>query len=154
LDFLGKPVDFGTKFIDHQPILGSHKTWRGVIISMILGIITAFIQKWLYQFDGPKSISIFDYQSINVLALGFLLSAGVVFGDLIFAFIKRRLMLKPGAMFIPFDQINYVIGGWLFLTPFFKIDRMIWVILFVLTPFLHLLTNRTGYLLGIHRNKW
>ena len=154
-NFLAKPVDFNRKFFDNQAIFGSHKTWRGVIISIVLGVITALIQKWFYQANIFRELSgVFDYENINIWLFGFLISAGAVFGDLLFAFVKRRLRLTPGAMCIPFDQINYVIGSYLFLTPFFKIDIKIWGVLIVLTPFLHLLINRVGYLLGIHRNKW
>jgi len=64
------------------------------------------------------------------------------------------LRLKPGAPFLPFDQTNYVIGAYLFLTPFFKIDILIWIILFILTFFLHIIVNRLGYYLKLHGAKW
>jgi len=152
-NFLDKPVDFGRKF-KGQPILGKNKSWRGVIFSSIIGILVAGLQLWLYRFSFIKEISFFDYSEINILAFGFLISAGAVFGDLLFAFIKRRLKMEPGQRFIPFDQTNYVIGAALFLTPFLKINTLIWITIFILTFFLHLIFNRTGYLLRLHKNKW
>lgn len=162
-NFLDKPVDFGRKFFG-QPIFGKNKCWRGVIFGILIGILVVGLQLWLYRFSFIKEISFFDYSEINpasglggevnILAFGFLISAGAVFGDLLFAFVKRRLKMEPGARFIPFDQTNYVIGAALFLTPFLKINILIWITVFILTLFLHLIFNRTGYLLGLHKNKW
>jgi len=148
-----KPVDFGKKFFG-QSIFGSHKTWRGVIFGIIVGMSIVFLQFWLYPFPLIKRISLLDYRNINILAFGFLISFGAVFGDLLFSFIKRRLKLKPGAKFLPFDQTNYVIGAAIFLTPFFKIDILAWITIFVLTFFLHIIFNRLGYYLKLHRARW
>jgi len=154
-DFLDKPID-SNKTFNNKPILGAHKTWRGLVAGMIVGILVVYLQKWFYQFSWIKEISLFNYEKINVLLLGFLLSSGAVFGDLFFAFLKRRLNLKPGAKFLPFDQINYVIGVYIFfsLTSFFKIDNLVWIVLLISTFFLHIIVNRLGYYLGLHRAKW
>ena len=152
-NFLDREVDFGRKFLG-EPIFGKHKCWRGVIFGIILGILVAGFQFWLYQFPFIQKISLIDYQKINILLFGFLISAGAVSGDLLFAFFKRRLGLPPGARFIPWDQTNYVIGAALFLTPIFKIDILIWITLFILTFLLHLIVNRLGYYLRLHQAKW
>lgn len=151
--FLDREVDFGKKFWG-QPILGSHKSWRGVIFGIIVGILVAGIQGYLYQFPTIQKISFLNYYQINIFLFGFLISAGAVFGDLLFAFIKRRLKMEPGARFLPWDQTNYVIGTALFLTPFFKIEIIVWITLFILTFLLHLIFNRLGYCLKLHRAKW
>lgn len=151
--FLDREVDFGKKILS-QPILGSHKRWRGVIFGILTGMLAALIQKWLFQFMAVREISLIDYQKINILLFGFLISAGAVFGDLLFAFIKRRLEMEPGTRFMPFDQTNYIIGAALFLTPFFKIDILVWLILFILTFLLHIIFNRLGYYLNIHQARW
>jgi CDP-2,3-bis-(O-geranylgeranyl)-sn-glycerol synthase len=152
-NFLDKPVDFGKKFFS-QPIFGKHKSWRGVIFGIIVGILVAGLQLWLYQFSFVKKISLINYQEINILFFGFLISTGAVFGDLFFAFIKRRLKMEPGTRFLPWDQTNYVIGAALFLTPFLKIEIMVWITLFILTFILHIIFNRLGYYLKLHRAKW
>lgn len=152
-NFLAKPVDFNKKFLG-QPILGSHKTWRGVIFGIIVGMTISFFQFYLYQFPLTKKISLLDYQKINILLFGFLISFGAIFGDLIFAFIKRRLKLQPGARFLPFDQTNYVIGNAIILGPIYKIGISVWFSLFVLTFFLHIIFNRLGYILKLHQAKW
>ena len=152
-NFLAKPVDFNKKFFG-QPVFGKNKYWRGVIFGIIVGILIAGFQLWLYQFPFIKEISLFDYQKVNIFFFGFLISAGAVFGDLLFAFIKRRLKMEPGTRFMPWDQTNYVIGAALFLTPYLKIDILIWITLFILTFFLHIIFNRIGYHLKLHKARW
>jgi len=152
-NFLDIEVDFGKKFLGH-PIFGKNKCWRGVIFGIIIGILVALVQKYLYQFLVIQKISLLNYSEINIFLFGFLISSGAVFGDLLFAFIKRRLKMEPGARFVPFDQTNYVIGAAIFLTPVLKIEIMIWITLFILTFFLHLIVNRLGYCLKLHRAKW
>lgn len=151
--FFDRPVDFNKKLFG-EPILGSHKTWRGIIFGLIVGMLITFLQFWLYRFSQIRTISFLDYSKINILVFGFLISSGAVFGDLLFSFLKRRLRMKPGARFLPFDQTDYVIGAYLFLTPYFKIDILIWITLFILTFFLHIIFNRLGYYLKLHKAKW
>ncbi len=151
--FLDKRVDLGRKFFG-QDFLGPHKSWRGVISGIIVGILVAFSQPYLYQFSFIRKISLIDYQKVNIIFFGFLISSGAVFGDLFFAFIKRRLKLQPGARFLPFDQINYVFGAFFFLQPFLNLNYSIWLTIFILTFFLHLIFNRIGYLLSLHKAKW
>ncbi|MCX6760807.1 MAG: CDP-archaeol synthase [Candidatus Nealsonbacteria bacterium] len=152
-NFLDKPVDFDKKFLG-KPFLGTHKTWRGVICGVILGMIIVWIQVWLYRFPSIKEISFIDYRRPDIWLFAFLISAGAVFGDLLFAFIKRRVNITPGGMFMPFDQTNYVVGVALFLTPLLSFNIMVWITLFIATFLLHIVFNRIGYLLGLHKNKW
>lgn len=151
---LNKPLDFNKKFLK-KPILGAHKTIRGVVFGFLLGFFTVFFQKFLYQFQFIKEISFLNYSQAKIIFLAILLPLGAIFGDLLFSFIKRRIDLPPGAPFLPFDQTNYVIGAFVFLfkTPFF-ISFKVWISLFFLTFFLHLAFNYFGYLLKIHRAKF
>jgi len=150
---LARPIDFNKRFFG-QPVLGNHKTWRGLIFGFFAGIIIVFIQRWLYEISFFQKISFLNYKSSDIFLFAILISFGAVFGDLFFAFIKRRLNLKPGARFLPFDQTNYVIGAFIILEPFLKLNLSVWLTIFISTFFLHIIFNRLGYLLGLHRNKW
>lgn len=156
-NFLEKPVDFG-KNIGGKPIFGDHKTWRGVICSLAIGMGIALFQWWLYKFPWAMELSLLDYKSVNLWLFASLLSGGVVVGDLASAFIKRRLNLAPGASFMPWDQTNYVIGSFVLLEPYvgryLTGDLLVWGTVFIATFFLHLLFNRFGYDLGLHKAKW
>lgn len=153
--FLAKRVDFGKKFLGKE-IFGAHKTWRGIVFGLIAGLGIAFLQKFLFNFSFFRKISIIDYAKINIFLFGLLISCGAIFGDLLFAFIKRRLNLKPGTPFFPFDQINYLIGAFCFLNffPGFKVEFKIWLILLFLNPILHPLVTHLGFWLELTKSKW
>lgn len=159
LKMLGVPIDFGKKF-KGRPILGDHKTWRGAISGIIVGMLMAFTQSYLYRISFIEEISFFDYGNSNIFLFGFLISSGAVFGDILFAFLKRRRNINPGDPWIPFDQINYVIGAFLFLALFMNslfdkiISLDIWLVVLILTFFLHILANHSGYWLGLQKNRW
>jgi CDP-2,3-bis-(O-geranylgeranyl)-sn-glycerol synthase len=153
LTTLNIPVDFD-KSLNGYPIFGTHKTWRGLICGTIIGMLVAILQRWFYQFECIKEISFLNYQEINIFLFGFLISFGAIFGDLLFAFFKRRQNIQPGEPWIPFDQINYVIGAFLILTPFFKLPISVWFTILILTFFLHILGNHLGYWLGWQENRW
>lgn len=154
LEFLAKPIDFDKNF-KGKPIFGHHKTWRGMISGIILGILIAFLQKFIFQFSFFQKISFFNYQKINVFFLGFLLSFGALFGDLIASFFKRRKNIKPGDSWIPFDQISFVIGSFFIVNIFsdFKIPISAWILILILSFFLHILGNRIGFWLKISDSK-
>jgi len=159
--FLYRPIDKGKKF-KGKPILGSHKTWKGIIAGLFVGILMVFFQGWLYEnFLFIQKISLIDYSKINLFWFGILISGGALCGDILFAFLKRRLGKEPGAKWLPFDQINYVIGAAIFLTPYlWNISNInnfwfqLWTTLLTLTFILHIIFNRLGYLLKIHQAKW
>ena len=152
LKFLAKPIDFGKQF-KNKPVFGPNKTWRGLISGVVLGILIAYIQKFLWQFSYFQKISFLNYQEINVFFFGFLLSFGALFGDLISSFFKRRQDIPPGKSWIPFDQISFVIGAFLFVNPFFKISVLAWFYILFLSFFLHIIFNRIGFWLKISDGK-
>jgi CDP-diglyceride synthetase len=155
LNGLNKPIDGGRE-IRGVPILGNHKTWRGliceIIVCTLLTQLLVFISNY-YSLNIYNNIGI-DVHLINNWLLGLLLSIGIVFGDIFFAFVKRRLKLRPGTAFVPFDQTNYVIGAFLFLQPFLNLPIKFWLTLFLLTFLIHIVCNRVGYNLGLHKAKW
>lgn len=154
LKFLAKPVDSGKKYKGF-PIFGHHKTWRGIIFGVLIGTLTAFLQKFLWKFPLFEGLSFLNYQEINVLFLGFLLSLGAMLGDLISSFFKRRRGIEPGESWIPFDQISFVIGAFLLVGPFkeFEIQISAWLIILLLSFFLHIIFNRIGFWLKISDSK-
>lgn len=123
-------------------------------MGIMVGIFTAYVQSRLYQIYFIKEITFFDYGKVNIFLFGFLISFGAVFGDLAFAFLKRRLKMRPGQFFAPFDQTNYVLGAFLFLSLLLKLNLSVWLAIFILTFFLHIIFNRLGFWLGLSRSKW
>ena len=142
----------GSKKINNRPILGQNKTFRGLIFGIIFAIIIAFIQFILYNNNILVDIAIIDYS--NWLLIGVLLGSGAIFGDLVMSFVKRRMDYEPGRSFVPFDQIDFVIGALIFIYPLviLSLDKIL-VILF-LSFILHVIVNHIAFYSGIRKEKW
>jgi len=149
---LAWPLDFGKKY-KGQEILGKNKTWRGLIAGVLIGILTIYLQKYLYQIGFFKSISIFDYTQINLMLYGFLFGFGVILGDAIKSLFKRRINLKPGEKWFPWDQLDFL--GGLILISFVSMPS--WLVLFlivIISPLLPIITNWLGFKLKIKKVAW
>ena len=155
---LDKPIDGNKKYGDGRPVLGSHKTWRGLVLGIFIGAMFYLLQVNLYMFPFFKNLSLFDYKSVDYALFAFLVPFGAIFGDALFSFFKRRLDMKPGQNWMIFDQTDYVIGVFAVLIPFqtlFKVvPSNIWIMLFVVTFFLHLATNLLSFKLKIKDTWW
>lgn len=139
------PLDFYQKFRGKR-VFGDHKTIRGLISGTIAAIIVVYLQK---LFSLPSFV---DYQTVNPVILGTLLGAGALIGDAIKSFFKRQLNIPSGKPFIPFDQIDYILGAIVF--TFFYVRLSLWDYLFSILLFLvlHLLISYLGYLLKLKKD--
>ncbi len=132
----GLPLDAGKAFFDGKPILGSHKTVRGFLAGLIVGTLVGFSGQFVLS--GEQSA-----------LLGFMLSLGALVGDVIDSFVKRRLGLSPGSPVLLADQLDFVFGALLFSLVIGHFPPLVWIlIIIVVTPPIHFLTNFLAYLFG------
>jgi len=135
----GRPLDSNRLFMDGRPIFGTHKTVRGFVAGIIAGSLVGFGESLV----EPR------------LALaGLAISLGAVLGDLIGAFFKRRLDMKPGRLFPAVDQLDFVLGALVVSYPLFPMGLLSVLIVVVVTPPIHLGTNLGAYLLGMKKTYW
>lgn len=139
--FLAVPVN--------EKWLGAHKTWRGFIFGVLTGELIYLFQ----YFFNPEVLSLFNYQEYS-WAWGFLLGFGALAGDAIKSFFKRRLNIKPGRPWIPFDQIDYALGALIVASFIFPLTWQIWLIIILSGIILHSLSNLIGYALKIKDVPW
>ena len=151
INLLVFPIDFN-KQISKEPILGKNKTFRGLIFGVIFAIIVVYIQFLLYTTDFFKNVSFINYQ--NWLLFGFLMGLGALTGDLVKSFFKRRLGLKPGTKFVPFDQTDFVVGALVFIMPIFDLTLKIFIVSLLLSFVLHIIVNHLAFYLKIRNEKW
>jgi hypothetical protein len=83
---LARPLDGGAVFVDGRPLFGPSKTIRGIVLSLIVTPIAA----WLIGLTWP---------------LGVAVAALAIAGDLFSSFMKRRMGLASSSMAIGLDQI-------------------------------------------------
>lgn len=130
----GTPLDMGINFFDGKRILGDGKTVRGSILGFTCGSIAGFFLGNLY--------------------MGILLSMGSIIGDLLGSFTKRRFNFKQGAPVPILDQLNFVIGAIIFVSPIYQTPFDIIIASFFITLPLHFLVNFLGYHLGLKNVPW
>jgi len=150
---LAIPVDLGKKVFGKR-VFGDNKTYRGFVFGVLISIIVVYGQGYLYNYDLFINLSFIDYSNINLLLLGFLIGFGVLFGDLIESFFKRQLNIKPGESFFPFDQLDCLVGGLVFVLFVYVPSWKIIVTLFVLVLVIHVLIKHILYYLGLTNKKW
>lgn len=143
----GYPLDAGRAFFDGKPILGSHKTFRGFFSGLVVGTLVGFLQTVFFQ----HVLSQYDAQFRYDLLLGFMLSLGALVGDSLESFVKRRLDLPPGSSLPIADQLDFVVGALLFSLPVSPPSLPIIIMIIVITPPIHFLTNFLANRLGIKR---
>ncbi|MGV8086359.1 MAG: CDP-archaeol synthase [Candidatus Woesearchaeota archaeon] len=153
------PIDNDKKWKDARPVFGHNKTYRGFIVGAIGGLIGAFLQMFLYRYDFFKTISILgiNYNLFYIVVfLGILMGLGAITGDLIESFFKRRLNIDSGKSFVPWDQIDLVIGAYIFVLPiaYLYLTWQIFLISVIISFFLHVITNHIAFYLNIRKEKW
>lgn len=80
------PLDAGRKFLDRRPLLGTSKTVRGLLLSLLVTTASAPLV------GLPAKI-------------GVLMAGTAMAGDLLSSFIKRRLNLRPSSRALGLDQV-------------------------------------------------
>ncbi|MEM2942251.1 MAG: CDP-2,3-bis-(O-geranylgeranyl)-sn-glycerol synthase [Candidatus Bathyarchaeia archaeon] len=136
----GPPIDLGRRFMDGERILGDNKTLRGLAFGLLSGL-SATVAEAL--FFGQE-----------LLLLGGLVSVGALSGDLLGAFIKRRMKFQPGAPFPLLDQLDFVLGALLLSYPVHHVSLGTVLVIVISTPPIHLLANSIAYRLGVKKNWW
>ena len=152
INFLNKPVDFGKKWFDGKFIFGKNKTYRGFFFGTLVAIFVLYLQVLVYP--EMKNFSFFDYSQVNIFLLGFLFGFGALLGDLIESFLKRRVGVESGQSWMPWDQIDWVLGALILTYPILKLDWKIYLFSILIWGILHPVVNLIGYWLKIKKNKF
>jgi len=151
INFLKIPIDFDKK-INNKLIFGKNKTFRGLVFGVLFAIAISYFQFILYNNDIFVDLALFGYS--NWLMIGFLLGFGAIIGDLIESFVKRRLSYKPGKPFVPWDQIDFVLGALIFVFPIVNLSINKIIIIIILSFVLHIIVNHIAFYMKVRKEKW
>jgi CDP-2,3-bis-(O-geranylgeranyl)-sn-glycerol synthase len=158
----GKPID-GGKTWRGKRILGDGKTWRGFYAGIVAGTLTGLIQVMIQ----PTLASTYPDLPQMTLALAFMISLGALVGDMAESFFKRQINLKSGAPLPLFDQLDFVFGAvffaWIW-TVFSAgqlvgaFDKMLgwsrFLLILLITPLMHLITNLIAWAWKLKKDPW
>jgi len=92
----GTPIDLGRSFIDGRRILGDGKTFEGFLVGLIFG-------------TGVGAIYSAALHKQAFIPFSLASSLGALLGDMVGAFIKRRLGLPRGAPAPVLDQLSFYV---------------------------------------------
>jgi CDP-2,3-bis-(O-geranylgeranyl)-sn-glycerol synthase len=157
----GKPIDFGRTWKDGRRMLGDGKTWRGLFAGTFLGMTAGFglaVAASYIQSSDYAYLRLTTFEGFPMMIpLLFSLCFGALAGDIVESFFKRRLGKERGQDWIPFDQLDFLVGALassflmseflygLHLTchDWFFHNLTIWhiLLLLVVTPFIHITAN-------------
>ena len=127
--------------------LGSHKTVVGVAVGIAAAVLTSAIQAAI-QSASP----LLDYSHWPWLGLGF--GFGAMAGDCLKSYFKRRRRIAPGRPWIPFDQLDFVVGALLVVGPFTSLDFRDVILILAMSFAGDLVVNRFAYRFGIKSSPW
>lgn len=111
---LAVPID-GGKTLGGKRLLGDHKTWRGLLAGIVMGTLVYELQRLAYAAEFARELALIDYTTSPLLP-GFLLGLGSGVGDAVKSFFKRRIDIAPGKSWVVFDQLDFVVGAYVFVS--------------------------------------
>ncbi|MGQ9759491.1 MAG: CDP-2,3-bis-(O-geranylgeranyl)-sn-glycerol synthase [Candidatus Methanomethylicaceae archaeon] len=129
-----RPIDRGRNFIDGRRIFGDGKTFEGFISGLFSGTLLGII--------------------VGYPLHAFLLSFGALIGDLVGAFIKRRMGMPRGHPVPLLDQLDFILGALVFVYVIYPVTLEQVLFLALVTPPIHLFANLLAYLLKLKPQPW
>jgi CDP-2,3-bis-(O-geranylgeranyl)-sn-glycerol synthase len=127
--------------------LGSHKTVIGFAAGLGGALATTFVQHLILS-----ETRIVDYERWAGLGLRF--GLGAMAGDSAKSFFKRRLAIPPGRPWVPFDQVDFVLGALVLVSPRSTLEPGDIALVLGLSFGGHIAVNHAAYWLGIRDVKW
>jgi CDP-2,3-bis-(O-geranylgeranyl)-sn-glycerol synthase len=127
--------------------LGTHKTVMGFVAGLVGALATTGVQQ---SIGWQTGIAVDD----RWVELGLRFGVGAMAGDSAKSFVKRRLGIAPGRPWIPFDQLDFVLGALLLVGPRAALTPGDIAIVLGLTFGGHIVVNHVAYWLGIRDVKW
>jgi CDP-2,3-bis-(O-geranylgeranyl)-sn-glycerol synthase len=157
----GTPIDFRKTWKDGRRILGDGKTWRGLLSGTFLGMTAGFglvVAASYVKTSEYSFLNLTNFEGFPVMILLlFSLCFGALLGDIIESFFKRRIGKERGKDWIPFDQLDFLVGalvcsflmsgllslGGVTSSNWFFTNISLWhiLILLVVTPVIHITAN-------------
>jgi CDP-2,3-bis-(O-geranylgeranyl)-sn-glycerol synthase len=137
----GPPIDRGREFVDGRRIFGTNKTVKGFTYGLLLGSAAGLAEAILFR-------------NYLLVPAGILASLGALLGDLFGAFLKRRLDIPPGHPLPVVDQLDFILGALVLISPLLNVTTGAVLILVIATVPIHLLSNVVAYMLRLKKRLW
>jgi len=121
----GKRISFKVS----QRWLGSNRSYEAAVVAVICGAITGAV--------------------VSSLGLGAAVGLGAWVGSCAGSFVKRRLGMRSGSRLLILDQLDFVLGATLLGALVVLPTLAEFVVIIIVTPFLHILGNLVLFKIGV-----
>ena len=142
------PID-GKRGFRGRRLFGDGKTWEGLLGGIVFGVFIGSLQIFGQDYL-PAELGL----AKMTFPIFFLLTFGTMAGDIGGSFAKRRMNMKRGDRALFLDQLGFLLMSFLFVWPVFKPPLDVMIVLVLLTPIIHWLSNVFGYWIKVKRNPW
>ena len=130
----------------NRELLGDHKTVVGFAAGVLAGVITALVQSRL-----PVALS---WPNAEWLVVGLAQGGGAMLGDATKSYFKRRAGIRPGGVWIPADQLDFVIGALILLSFMVPLGWAEVAVILIFTFVADIVVNHISFYFGIRGTKW
>jgi CDP-2,3-bis-(O-geranylgeranyl)-sn-glycerol synthase len=127
--------------------LGGHKTVVGFGAGVLAAVVVTLVQS---RIAWPDGLVAYDHW----IALGLRFGAGAMGGDAAKSFVKRRLGIAPGKPWIPWDQVDFVLGALILVWGQAALSWADVAIVLLLSAAGHILVSHVAYWIGVRDVKW
>lgn len=127
--------------------LGDHKTVVGFCSGVIVAVAVTFVQSKINWHGG-----LLPYAQWPLLGLAF--GLGAMGGDSLKSFLKRQRGIRPGHRWIPLDQLDFVIGALICVSPWVQLGWLDLASILVVSFAGDVAINHLSCWLGIRDTKW
>jgi CDP-2,3-bis-(O-geranylgeranyl)-sn-glycerol synthase len=154
LTWLNYPLDHYRTFRKKR-LLGDHKTYRGLVSGVGMGLAAAFLQWIIIQHcSSALCQSLPPWQIAGYLLYGLMTGIGVIGGDALKSFFKRQLNKAEGEAFFPFDQIDYLLGFTFLTFPLIHWTVFQWEVIIFSGLLINPIANLLGFRLKLKQVPW
>lgn len=148
-----KRMDFGKRLGENE-LFGAGKTWEGLTLAVGMGTLVGIVEIYSRPYLNPIALKEgFILPEISLTAV-FSIALGAMMGDLVASFLKRRAGLERGASAPLLDQLDFLIGGFAAASFFVSLSVESVILLAIITPVIHYISNRIGHMLGAKEVPW
>jgi CDP-2,3-bis-(O-geranylgeranyl)-sn-glycerol synthase len=131
----------------NQRLLGTHKTIVGFLAGIVVAVATTYVQS---RINWNGSLVAYSHWFFLGLAFGF----GAMGGDSIKSLLKRRRAIAPGSSWIPMDQLDFVVGALLAISPWVRLAWLDVIAILIISFLADIVINHLAFWLGIRQSKW
>ncbi|MFA5333924.1 MAG: CDP-2,3-bis-(O-geranylgeranyl)-sn-glycerol synthase [Candidatus Nanoarchaeia archaeon] len=146
INYKKQAIDFGKKW-GKDRVFGNGKTFEGLIFAVFIAFLTGLLLRYVYFY--------LELPWINISPFGYaFIGLGAMIGDLTGSFIKRRLSMKRGQNAGLLDMMDFIVGALIFARLLVSYSYSVALLVLIVAPILHRLTNIWGYSVGIKKEPW